>query len=83
MDSKNVAERFGAFIKAGRLRKKITQVEAAAHLNMSQSYYNYIEAGIRNIDLSLAMDICNYYDLDLNDFVKSYQNYTTCSNIAE
>lgn len=62
----NVA--FGNFIKDARLRKKIMQGDAARHVGLTQSYYSYIEAGARNVDLQIAFKICDYLDLNLNDF---------------
>jgi len=73
-DSRIVATRFGEFIKAGRLKKNLTQTEVAKRLNRAQSYYNYLESGGRNVDLSLAMELCRILDLDLNDFVNSLNN---------
>ena len=73
-DSKNVATHFGAFIKEARQRKGITQTELARRVGVSQPYYNQIENGMRNVDLSLAMNICLILELDLNDFVGTYQN---------
>ena len=73
-DSKNVATLFGAFIKEARQRKGITQTELARRVGVSQPYYNQIENGMRNVDLSLAMNICLILELDLNDFVGTYQN---------
>lgn len=73
-DSKNVALQFGEFIKEARLKKRMTQVEVARLIGVSQAYYNHMEKGIRNVDLSLAMNLCRVLELDLNDFVSTYQN---------
>ncbi len=73
-DSKKVALHFGEFIKEARLKKRMTQTEIARLIGVSQPYYNLIENGMRNVDLSLAMNLCRVLELDLNDFVSTYQN---------
>lgn len=60
---------FGAFIREARMSKGIYQGEISKHLSVTQSYYSYIENGTRNIDLQLAIEICKYLGLDLNDFI--------------
>ena len=68
----NFSVSYGSFIRNGRHAKNLSQTEVAKHLNISQAYYSALELGIRNIDLSLAMKICSFLDLDLGDFIKSY-----------
>lgn len=63
---------FGSFIRNGRLEKKLSQTDVAKHLGLTQSYYAYIELGHRNVDLSLAMRICDYLELDLGEFIRQY-----------
>lgn len=70
-DNNVIAVRFGAFIKEARLNKNLTQQDMADKLKVSQSYYNRIEVGGRNVDLFLALDICSLLDLDLDEFKKS------------
>ena len=62
---------FGAFIKEARMSKRIYQDEIAKHLGVTQSYYSYIESGTRNVDLQLAIEICKYLRLNLNNFIKT------------
>ena len=69
----NFAVAFGDFIKDGRLLKRLYQREVAEHLNLTQSYYSCLELGERNIDLSLAIKICDYLDLDLSSFIARYK----------
>lgn len=62
---------FGTFVKEARLSKKILQGAVSDHLGVTQAYYCNIEKGQRNIDLQLAIDICDYLGLDLSDFIKT------------
>lgn len=62
---------FGAFIREARMSKGIYQDEIAKHLGVTQSYYSYIESGTRNVDLQLAIEICKYLRLNLNNFIKT------------
>jgi transcriptional regulator with XRE-family HTH domain len=71
MDTKEITQRFGMFIRDGRVKKSLLQKEVAAKLNISQVYYSYIENGSRNVDLPLALEICRVLELDLNDFTSS------------
>jgi len=68
-DNQNFAKRFGEFIRNGRIRKKLSQQELADHLGMNQSYLSRIEQGARSIDFELAVKICAFLTLDLNDFI--------------
>ena len=63
---------FGKFIKEGRERKKLYQENIATQLGISQVYYSMIERGERNVDLFLAMRICQILNLDLHDYIKAY-----------
>ena len=65
---------FGSFIKEGRKRKDMLQAEVAQLVGIPQSYYSIIERGAkdRNIDLVLAMKICQVLGLDFSDFTKQY-----------
>lgn len=66
--------RFGDFIKKGRIKRDMLQSEVAAVVGITQAYYSYIENGSkeRNVDLVLALKICQALGLDLNDFIKRY-----------
>lgn len=65
---------FGNFIKEGRKRKGMLQAEVADLVGIPQPYYSIIERGAkdRNVDLVLAMRICQVLGLDISDFVKEY-----------
>ena len=70
-DDQNFAKHFGEFIRNGRVGKKVSQNDLAEALGINQSYLSRIEQGARNIDLELAIKICFYLGLDLNDFLNS------------
>ncbi len=65
---------FGNFIKEGRENRDMYQAEVAALVGITQAYYSIIERGSkdRNVDLVLALKICQVLRLDLNDFIKQY-----------
>ena len=67
----DIATRFGWFIKRGRLERGLSQTDVAEKLNIGQSYYSRIEAGDRNVDLALAIQICSALNLDMNQFVRA------------
>ena len=71
MDTKEITQSFGMFIREGRMKKNLLQKQVAAMLNISQVYYSYIENGSRNVDFPLALEICRVLELDLNDFTNS------------
>ncbi len=70
-DDQNFAKHFGEFIRNGRVGKKVSQNDLAEALGINQSYLSRIEQGARNIDLELAVKICSFLGLDLNDFLNS------------
>lgn len=63
---------FGEFIKEGREKKSLYQEQIAQQLEISQTYYSLIERGERNVDLVLAMKICQALNLDLSQYIKTY-----------
>lgn len=65
---------FGKFIKEGREKKDMFQSEVAALVGITQPYYSMIERGAkdRNVDLVLALKICQVLKLDINEFIKQY-----------
>ena len=74
IDNSECLIEFGKFIKDGRTKRDMYQEEVAALVGISQSYLSYIERGSkdRNIDLVLALKLCQVLRLDLNDFIKKY-----------
>ena len=63
---------FGEYIRQGREKQKLFQSQVAESLGVTQQYYSHIEKGIRNVDLVLALKICQVLKLNLNDFIKTY-----------
>lgn len=63
---------FGQFIKEARILKGYSQVEIAELTGITQSYYSRIETGDRDVDLALAIKICDALDFDINLFTKQY-----------
>ena len=64
--------RFGRFIKDGRKQRDLLQEEVADMVGITQSYYSLIERGKREVDLVLAMRICQKLRLDISDYIKDY-----------
>lgn len=71
MDDKRVRRAFGAYIRAGRKRLGVTQLEASIAVGVTQSVYSCYESGKRPVTLPMALNICNYLNLDINDFASS------------
>ena len=61
---------FGSFLKEARMEKKLYQRDVAQKIGVTQAYYAYIENGDRNVDLQVALELCKFLGLDLNDFIK-------------
>lgn len=64
---------FDEFIKKARLEKGLYQADIARELNFTQAYYSHIEAGNRNVDLTLALNICRVLGIDMNEFIEQYK----------
>ena len=63
---------FGEFIKDARLEKGIYQEELAEKVGIKQSYLSRLERGERNIDLALALKLCDILEVDIRKFVLLY-----------
>lgn len=63
---------FGEFIKDGREKRRLYQSDVAEKLGVTQVYYSHIERGKRNVDLVVAMRICQILELDLQDYISQY-----------
>lgn len=72
LDNRECLNGFGDFIRDGRLRKKMLQREVAVQLGISAPYYCDIENGKKNVDLVVAMEICQILDINLNDYISKY-----------
>ena len=67
---KNLAAEFGRFIREAREMKGLLQADVAEKLGVSRSYYGHIDSGNRDIYFTLAVNICQVLDLNINDFMK-------------
>lgn len=72
IDSRECHLSFGRFIKQRRELLKLQQKEIAEKVGITQPYLSYIERGERDIDLPLALNLCEALELDINEFVKNY-----------
>ena len=50
--------------------KGLLQADVAEKLGVSRSYYGHIESGNREINFTLAINICRVLNLDISDFMK-------------
>ena len=76
MDREAFNAAFGNFIREGRENKGMLQSDVSLHLGVSIAYYSYLELGKRNIDLKMALDICSFLGLNMNEFVAFYKRKT-------
>lgn len=72
LDDRQCQIDFGLFIKEGREKQHLYQSQVADVLEISQQYYSKIENGVRNVDLALALKICEVLKLNMTDFVRTY-----------
>ena len=77
IDNSTCLKGFGNFVKEGRERLGLFQSDVAHKLSISQPYYSCIEKGKRNVDLILALKICEILKLNLNDYIEKYLNPTS------
>ena len=68
MENKQIDVAFGNFLRQGREQRGLLQQDVADRVNLSQSYYARIESGQRSCYFSTALAICNYLNLDINEF---------------
>jgi transcriptional regulator with XRE-family HTH domain len=61
---------FGHMIKEARLKRGLTQGEVAESVGVSQVYLSHLELGTRNVNLELALRICDRLGVNIQDFVK-------------
>lgn len=72
IDTNECHVQFGKFIREARERKGLYQAELAEKVGIVQSYLSRLERGERDIDLDLALRLCDALNLDIQDFVKTY-----------
>ena len=61
---------FGIFIREAQEKQGLLQADIADKLNISRSYYAHIEGGNHDIYFTLAINLCQVLDLDINDFMQ-------------
>ena len=69
-DNKELYRAFGGWIREERERQELLQKDVADMVDITQTYYSLIERGERNINLSLALDICKALRLNFNKFLQ-------------
>lgn len=72
IENSECLKEFGSYIKEARQWRNITQTEIAQQLGVSQAYYSFIENGEREVDLVLALKICQELRLDMRDFITKF-----------
>lgn len=77
IDNGTCLKGFGSFVKEGRERLGLYQSDVARALDISQPYYSCIEKGTRNVDLILAIKICETLRLNLSDYINKYLKPTS------
>lgn len=60
---------FGEFLRKRRKELGLRQIDVADKAEISDSYYQYIETGQRNVDLELAITLCKILNLNMGDFI--------------
>lgn len=66
--------RFGEFMREARLNREepMLQSELADKVGVTQTYISRLERGERNIDLDLALKICDALDVNIQKFILLY-----------
>lgn len=72
IDNRECLREFGSYIKQARQWRNMTQTEVAEQLGIHQTYYSMIERGEREVDLVLALKICQELRLDMRDFITKF-----------
>lgn len=72
IDTNECHVQFGKFIREARERRGLYQSELAEKVGIVQSYLSRLERGERDIDLALALKLCDALSLDIQDFIKTY-----------
>ena len=74
ISTKECHEKFGEFIRETRLNREypLSQVELAEKVGITQTYLSRLERGERNIDLDLALKLCDVLSVDIRKFILLY-----------
>lgn len=72
INNKACYEDFGRFVRERRRQVGLNQLEVAEQLGITQPYLSRIEAGQRELDMVLVLNLCAVLGADINEFIKKY-----------
>ena len=67
---KNARKNVVVFLEGDTVKTGMSQKELADRVGITQSYLSYLESGVKCIDLSLAIKICDVLGLEIQEFIK-------------
>ena len=70
LNNKTTVKAFGVFVRQAREKLELKQSEVADKVGITQSYYSNIEAGKREIGVTLALNICDALGVEFNSFIQ-------------
>lgn len=70
LDNTATIRAFGLFVKQAREKQDLKQRDIAKKVGITQPYYSNIEAGKREVSLTLALNICDALGLEFNTFLQ-------------
>lgn len=70
LDKTTTIKAFGVFIKQAREKQDLRQLDIANKVGIAQPYYCNIEAGNREISMTLALNICDALGVEFNSFIQ-------------
>ena len=71
-DAQEYHIKFGDYINKTRKRRKLKQTQLAEMVGITQPHLSYIERGMRDVDLALAIRLCDVLKVDIRDFANKY-----------
>lgn len=69
LNRKATVAAYGVFIRQLREKQELKQQDVADMVGITQSYYSNIEAGKREIGVTLANNICDVLGTSMNEFL--------------
>lgn len=70
LNNNTTVKAFGIFVRQAREKLELKQSEVAEKVGITQSYYSNIEAGKREIGVTLALNICDALGVEFNSFLQ-------------
>ena len=67
-------------ITVKRIEKKFTQNYMASQLGISQSYYNKIESGKKQLTVQTLLDIASIFNIDISELLSSNTQFKIIKN---